>query len=170
MSERATLLATAHDKAAHATATDDLTGLFNRRYLRAGLESFLSRAQTRGRPFTVVALDLDGLKRLNDKVGHAAGDAFLRAVAQVLREELRPEDLAIRLGGDEFLAVLADADATVGRLVASRIQDAVGRLALEVPASISAGVAQWKAGQSVREMLEAADAELYRAKRERHAP
>jgi len=117
----------------------------------------------------VVALDLDGLKRLNDKVGHAAGDNFLRSVAQVLREQLRPEDLAIRLKGDEFLAVLADADATVGRLVASRIQDAVGRLALEVPASISAGVAHWKAGQSDREMLEAADAEMYRAKRERHA-
>jgi diguanylate cyclase (GGDEF)-like protein len=151
---------------------DPLTGLYNRRYLDDALERELVRAQREGYPVSVVMLDLDRFKALNDSHGHPAGDAVLVALAKRLREHVRAGDLACRWGGEEFLLVLpnmplaaaaARADDLRARFAA--LHTAVG--AREISATLSAGVAAFPDnGASPGELIAAADTALYRAKRE----
>jgi diguanylate cyclase (GGDEF)-like protein len=151
--------------------TDPLTGLANRRALLTRLGAESRRARRYRTSLTCVMVDLDGLKKINDDLGHAAGDAVILAVATLLREELRETDLGARVGGDEFVLLLPHTDAEAGRTYAERICARLHQAQLEldgvrVPLSGSFGVACQAPGdvRGSDELLRAADGALYRAK------
>lgn len=152
--------------------TDSLTGLRNRHGFLQALQSALARARRNGKVLSVLYMDLDGFKRINDAFGHQAGDAVLRAVSDRLRHVLRPYDTLARLGGDEFTVVLDSLDAAEdSALIADKILEVlqppheVNGLKLTVGASI--GIATWPdCGDSVEQLVQAADTAMYRAKSE----
>lgn len=152
--------------------TDPLTGLFNRRHFVSELEENLRRVRRYGGRLAVVALDLDSLKPLNDRHGHAAGDRALVAVATVMRDWVRDTDFVARIGGDEFAALLLEVDGPEAQQVVDRLRRTVQVLPLRLPASddgltISAGVALApRDGSDSQSLLLKADAALYEAKRE----
>lgn len=140
---------------------DPLTGALNRRGL-AEFARHLFRNGCRPGP-SLLCLDLDNFKLVNDRHGHAAGDDLLRRVVAVAREALRAEDAIARVGGDEFVVVLADTDESTARTVAARLDTAVGQVA-----GISIGAATAPAdGDTLDTLIRAADRHLYRAKQER---
>ena len=141
---------------ARMSRTDPLTGTLNRRGFNERVEAELARAERSGEPVALVLVDLDGFKHVNDARGHAAGDALLCWVADMLRRGLRPSDAAGRLGGDEFALLLPGIGADAAREVAERV-----RLALRVRTSASFGVADFPARRDAEALLAHADAELY---------
>lgn len=153
--------------------SDSLTGLANRRAFDQALQREHARLQHAGAPLSVLLLDVDHFKCVNDHYGHATGDDYLRAIAQVLRKTVtRPTDLAARHGGEEFACLLPDTAARDARSVAERIRQATARLALpnalagEKTLTVSIGVATLAHGRaSAQELLQQADAQLYAAKR-----
>ena len=169
ITKRAEALAVEREDAVRLANTDALTGLYNRRYADDVLVRLVADAE-RGRPFSVVALDVDGLKQVNDGRGHEAGDRVLKRVAETLRLQLRGADLAIRLGGDEFLALLPGTRHVQAQAVAARLRRAVethdwSDVGDEI--SISCGAAEWQTGQGGADVAKAADVRLYEAKRAR---
>jgi len=151
----------------HRLATiDSLTGLANRRTGEERLAAEVARSHRYNRPLTLVAFDLDKFKEANDKYGHAAGDAVLRAFAQKLSSTLRASDLAIRLGGDEFLALLPEckidqAASMVARLRPIHVEYQGVRLAVE----FSVGCVDCEPDDTVEQFLQRADQTLYANKR-----
>ena len=148
---------------------DPLTGLSNRRFILAQLAGTVSAARRHGRPLSVAMVDIDHFKAVNDDHGHAAGDRVLAAVAGAMRQHLRAEDQLGRLGGEEFLALLPDADARAAATTAEKLRGEVAELAVahdggELAVTISAGWATWE-GESPEELLRRADEALYEAKR-----
>ena len=165
LASRTEVLASEREQAFRMAVTDELTGLYNRHFLREELMRQTARATRHGRPFAIVTFDVDGLKRVNDTSGHQAGDELLRAVADVLRATLRAEDIPVRVGGDEFVAVLPEADRAQAVQAVHRVRQRVGAVAPDgQPASVSAGIGVWQRGMDVEELLRQADEELYRAK------
>ena len=156
--------------------TDPLTGVFNRRYALAHLHRVAHQSAQTGRTFAVMALDLDRFKQVNDRHGHAAGDAVLVEVARRLSEGLRAEDLLARIGGEEFLAILPDMPAAAARAAGERLRRAVAERpvaipgaesgATEVAITVSIGVAIGPVAGSVEALVAAADRALYAAKAE----
>lgn len=146
--------------------TDPLTGLYNRRKLDEVLAAEIERASRYGRPLSLLVVDLDGMKRINDSRGHAVGDRVLQAAAGGLRGAIRRVDLATRLGGDEFVVVLPEADAVEAASVAARIVQHFATLDVDGEAvSASIGVAAWGPAHSQADaFVQAADRALYRAK------
>jgi len=166
---RAETLAHERTTAMELAFTDTLTGLYNRRYADDLLKRLVSDA-ARGRPFSVVALDLDGLKRINDTLGHATGDRVIARIGELLRLQLRGADVPIRLGGDEFLALLPGTREDQAKAVGERLRASVRDddwSAIGMPISISVGAAEWHSGQSGEDVVKAADAALYQVKRAR---
>lgn len=147
--------------------TDPLTGLYNRHKLSDVLEAEHERAVRYGRPVSVIMMDMDDLKVVNDTLGHAAGDAVLRAVGEAIRRHIRRLDLPTRYGGDEFLVVLPETLLGDAARVAERISGAVRMVrAGDQSVSASTGVVQWRSEfRSTKEFLDAADRALYEAKR-----
>jgi len=159
-----TLAATAHLSA--AANTDALTGLLNRRGFDGVLERELERARRSGRPLSIALGDVDGLKAVNDGLGHQVGDRAIVAIAHLLVAATRTIDVSARFGGDEFALVLPEADAAGARALAERVRTEVAGSSL-VPAgmTISFGVAEASAGRATAEALvSAADRALYDAK------
>lgn len=148
--------------------TDPLTGIGNRRRLGAGLREELRRAQRYGRPLSVVFLDIDHFKLINDSFGHRAGDAVLAAVAAELRGVVRDVDVLGRWGGEEFVALLPETGLREAAGIAERLRAAVAAVrAAEMPGrtiSASVGVAEWQAGESGESLMRRADRALYVAK------
>jgi diguanylate cyclase (GGDEF)-like protein len=143
--------------------TDGLTGLANRRALMDHLDTILKNRRAADRPLTVLLIDVDNFKGINDRDGHAEGDAVLRAVGAALRAATRDVDLVGRLGGDEFLIVLRGADADAARQVAERAR---GLLAARRPGlTLSMGGIVAPDARSADAVLRAADRLLYDAKR-----
>ncbi len=105
-----------------AAVTDQLTGLYNRRYALPHLAKMAERAQAKGRDFTVMVLDIDHFKSINDQHGHAVGDKVLAEVARRLRDNLRAVDLIARIGGEEFLVAMPDTTAAQGQIAAERLR------------------------------------------------
>ncbi len=146
---------------------DPLTGLPNRRVL----QMFLSRefaATTRGRPCSIVLLDIDRFKRINDTEGHPVGDNVLRIVAQALEENTRDSDLSGRFGGDEFLTLLPGANVRGALAFAERVRESTSTRfsEAELPVTISIGVAVSNSSTKTEDdLLQAADIALYSAKR-----
>jgi diguanylate cyclase (GGDEF)-like protein len=147
------------------SVTDPLTGLANYRQLIAVLEGELRRSSRTGRPFAVLFLDVDQLKRINDRHGHLVGSRALCRVADVLRSSCRAIDTAARYGGDEFTIVLPETDEAAALQVAHRIADRLAHDAESPPVSVSCGLALYpRDGDAVGTLLGAADRDLYEAK------
>jgi len=146
--------------------TDGLTGLLNHRAFHERLETELARATRTGCRLSVVLLDLDHFKAVNDTHGHAEGDRVLRGVSDRLAEAVRADDTVARLGGEEFAVIVAGAGSTEGLEAAERMREAVARVAVGGDSlSASAGVASWPSeGETREQLLEAADGALYAAK------
>ncbi|HWP35454.1 MAG TPA: sensor domain-containing diguanylate cyclase [Thermodesulfobacteriota bacterium] len=159
-----------HQSAVRSALTDPLTGLFNVRYLQEMLGRALARSAAAGRPFSLLVLDVDNLREVNNQHGHPAGDAALREVARVIATAIRGGDIAARYGGDEFLLALVDTGPEAAAAVAERVRREVQRIRLvhagrPVPVSVSIGVASHPLdGGTLDALLEAADRAAYRAK------
>lgn len=149
---------------------DSLTGLWNRRMILDQLGSELHRAEREGQPLGVAIADLDLFKRVNDTLGHAAGDTVLREVAERMRLAVRACDFVGRYGGEEFLLVLPGCDGAAGFLVAERVRRRVAEEPLQagdefVPMTVSLGLAfSQRADVEPEALIQAADEALYRAK------
>ncbi len=155
------------ERAFRLALTDDLTGLPNRRSARWFLDKEFAAAE-RGRSVAVVLFDLDHFKRYNDRHGHPAGDAALRAVGRVLDLVTRRMNLSARYGGEEFICVLSSAAVEDALVFVGKVREALRRAAIPAgPVTVSAGVAAYVAGMdSPDDLLCAADRALYRAKRD----
>lgn len=151
--------------------TDHLTGLANRREFERVMEREVALAERHDRRLSVMMIDLDNLKRLNDRQGHRAGDGALRLVAQQLQRVVRASDLCARVGGDEFAVAMPETDLDRAREVAVRLRAAVHQAGLSARSSesveVSLGVASWQPRQDWQGMYEVADADLYEDKRRR---
>lgn len=148
--------------------TDSLTTLYNRRYFEEALDKEFIRSQRMSQPFTVIALDLDYLKQINDKYGHSYGDLAITAVADVLKKNARSIDIAARMGGEEFNVLLPGVDSSGGLIAAERIRTAIEECELEQIGKITAsiGVATYiEHSDKIDELLEIADQAMYAAKR-----
>jgi diguanylate cyclase (GGDEF)-like protein len=152
-------LGTMAQRFAHEAVVDDLTGLLNRRGWRYTAPRELARAARSGNPITLVTLDLDNFKELNDEQGHEQGDRALRDTAERIRATLRAGDVVARLGGDEFVALLTNSTLT-GSLTA------IDRLRETTPAveGFSAGIAVWDRKEEIPDLLRRSDLALYAAK------
>ncbi len=147
-------------------ALDPLTGLYNRRSGEQRLGAEILRAERTGRPLTILVMDLDGLKSMNDRHGHAAGDELIRAFAQCLNKAIRGSDLAVRFGGDEFLVLLPDCKLDEVRYVLTRLSGhKMDYQGVSMSISFSAGWANHRSGESAEELLKRADEALYVNKR-----
>lgn len=150
---------------------DTLTGLYNRRYFDEMLAKTLSQAERNGHPISLLMLDLDRFKPINDRYGHAMGDAVLAAVGKTLLELTREGDICSRVGGDEFLIIAVDCDAGAARQLGQRIVDSIGALSWPagdeaVTVNASVGVANYPANaRSIDDLISAADQAMYRNKR-----
>ncbi|MGE3144001.1 MAG: PleD family two-component system response regulator [Pseudorhodoplanes sp.] len=157
-----------------AAITDALTGLHNRRYIESHLATLVQQAGTRGKALSLLVMDIDYFKSINDSYGHDAGDDVLREFAVRVRKSIRGIDLAGRFGGEEFVVVMPDTDMGVAAVVAERLRRriaaeafAIARAAKSVPVTISIGLAALEGpADSVATLLKRADTALYRAKRE----
>lgn len=169
--ERTTELQHANARLHILTYQDELTGLPNRRHAVTALEALWEEARRDGTPLSVLLLDADRFKGVNDTFGHAEGDAVLKALGQRLRDAVRTSDIVCRLGGDEFLVICPRSDRVgaanvAGKIVASRRPhlNAAGQECWS--GAVSVGVAEVESSMSCAEdMLKAADRALYEAKR-----
>ena len=162
-----------NDEARRLAITDPLTGLYNRRYFVDKLEEQLRRARRYGDRLSLVLVDADHFKSINDEHGHLSGDRALKAVADVMVSTLRDTDELARIGGDEFAALLLDAGEERTTAVTERLRQHVQRLALmsddgkRIPLTVSAGIAFYpQHGIDGKALLRQADQALYRAKSE----
>ena len=151
---------------------DALTGLHNRRYMEVHLKSLTDAAKTSGRPLSVVVVDVDKFKAINDTHGHDAGDNVLREVARRLQRNTRGIDLACRLGGEEFVIVMPDTGMERARQVGERVRECIAGepfqadQGVEVAVTASVGVATLSGElDSFAGMFKRADRALYAAKR-----
>ncbi|OGO15364.1 MAG: hypothetical protein A2Z14_08100 [Chloroflexi bacterium RBG_16_48_8] len=147
--------------------TDQLTGLYNRRKLMENLEVEVQRVQRYLRPLSIIMIDLDNLKGINDTYGHAAGDDALQLVAGSIQEHIRRVDLPARMGGDEFIILLPEAKLDMAARVARRVYvQVMNTLFKDRKISISIGIGEWMPDyQSATGFLQAVDQALYQAKR-----
>ncbi len=154
--------------------TDRLTGLPNSRFLYIFFEQTLSEAKRYGEPLTVIELDLDDFKSVNDRHGHHTGDRFLKEVGRILKGHMRDADVLVRYAGDEFIAILPKTTYEQARQFSYRLQDAVEATELDVgigsmlKVGISLGLASYPAaGQDLESLLMAADKNMYEDKARR---
>jgi diguanylate cyclase (GGDEF)-like protein len=160
------------DRLIELSTTDGLTGLLNVRGFHQRVQQELARARRSRQPLSLIIIDLDGLKSINDRNGHEVGDRALRAVAQTMRDTLRLTDVAARVGGDEFTLLAPNTSETAAVTLAERIRmratEAQSQLAL-LAASISLGVVTLDPAQNnsadAAALMRAADEALYEAKR-----
>ena len=153
------------DQVRNMAVSDSLTGLANYRRLISVLEAELDRSRRTQRPFSVVLLDMDGLKSINDQYGHLVGSRAIVRLAKILRGHSRAIDTPARYGGDEFALVLPEAGRDIAGRVVSRVRERLAAEAEEPALSVSAGVAAFpEDGDTPEKLLGAADRALYRMK------
>jgi diguanylate cyclase (GGDEF)-like protein/PAS domain S-box-containing protein len=159
---------TLEDQLRHQASSDSLTGLANHRRLFEVLHAEICRSQRTGREFSLALLDLDGLKRINDRFSHLVGDRALCRLAQILKDSCRSIDTPARHGGDEFALVLPETIMAEAALLTQRICELLERDAEEPALSVSAGIATYpKDADTITALLSAADTALYAMKDER---
>jgi diguanylate cyclase (GGDEF)-like protein len=156
--------------------TDPLTGLHNRRYLLQQLERHVELFKRYHHRFSLIMLDLDNLKWVNDTHGHVAGDAALKHLAMIMKVSVRDVDIPGRMGGDEFLVLMPETEKDVVEIVGRRIAEALAKTKLKVDSAlvtleVSAGQASCpEDGREVEELLQVVDASLYRSKQRKERP
>ena len=160
-----------HERILRLAVTDELTGLANRRRFLEVLRSEMHRARRYGRPLTLLMVDLDRLKQINDENGHAAGDAMLRSVAQCMRSSVRDTDMPARLGGDEFAVLLPETGGDAAVTIAERIRAGVENYNVVVDgatvrSTVSIGLVSRSPGDlhDLPSFIRLADDALYRSK------
>lgn len=147
--------------------TDPLTGLYNRRYFEENIEHEAERAIRLGQPFSLVSLDLDHLKTINDTYGHQYGDIAIKTISDVLKQKARSIDIPARIGGEEFNVLLPGVDSYGAMIAAERMRAAIEAVPIEKIGNVTAsiGVATFlEHSKSVYELTELADQAMYRAK------
>ncbi|MEQ8559324.1 MAG: PleD family two-component system response regulator [Henriciella sp.] len=161
------------DRGLELSVVDQLTGLYNRRYMTNQLGLWMKRAAAGNIPLSVIAVDIDHFKQVNDKYGHEAGDRVLQQFAERIQENVRPKDIVCRPGGEEFLVIMPETTGELAGRAAERIRRSIAadRFALDgngndvIEVTVSAGVAAYQGEQdTVADILRRADAALYRAK------
>ena len=159
----------AHKRLGKMATTDSLTNLFNRRHMISLTEKELARQHRHPGNLTLMLMDLDHFKQINDQYGHDIGDQVLDAVSQILKSSMREQDLISRWGGEEFLAVLPDTSLDQATASAERIRTAIQQLAIEsegtkVSVTISIGITQYRAEEALSHTIARADHALYEGK------
>ncbi len=160
-----------HAKLFDFAARDALTGMYNKRFVVNELENYCRIARRSQRAFSVILIDIDDFKQINDRYGHLSGDEYLKHMAGLIRDTLRDQDIAGRIGGEEFLVVLPETAIDGAMQLAVRLRKRVEEFVLplqgqDVRTTISAGVCQYQRGmKDVKELLDLADHALYEAKR-----
>lgn len=153
-------------------AEDELTGLFNRRYFIQRLEQELARSHRYGTTCSLLMIDVDHFKQVNDTYGHSVGDQVLVTVGEILRSCLRSTDLAARYGGEEFCVLAANTDLEGGKLFAERIRRLLAERCFTPPGkppfsiTCSIGVAEVRPGVTAKQLIDRADEAMYEAKRQ----
>jgi len=166
--ELAITIAGLFEKIRNQANTDGLTTLYNRRYFDQCLISEADRSMRLRQPFTLIALDLDHLKQINDTYGHSTGDLAIRHIGNVLKQNARSIDIPSRFGGEEFAVILPGIDVEGGMIAAERLRIAIEAVAIEGAGNVTAsiGVATFlRHTESVGELLELVDQAMYKAKR-----
>jgi diguanylate cyclase (GGDEF)-like protein/PAS domain S-box-containing protein len=159
-----------YERALHLAFTDNLTGLYNRRYLLDQLDRDFARANRNGSPLSLVMMDLDGLKVINDRFGHNEGDVVLKKLGRILKQNTRASDIAARWGGDEFVLLAPDTDSKGTYIIGERIRSQLEHCRLklvgeEISISVSVGIASYPLHSSgVTELIKRADEAMYNAK------
>ena len=158
-----------HDEIYRLTTLDGLTQVFNRRYFEETLEREVSRCHRYERNLSLVLLDLDLFKKVNDCFGHLAGDAVLKGVASTIRARIRREDILARFGGEEFALILPEIDLERGRTLAGKARSLVEQTEFkfdgqQIPITLSAGVASLQKWDDHVGLISRADEKLYEAK------
>ena len=160
-------------KLKHLSITDSLTGLRNQRHFLAVLEPEMERAKRYRRPLSLICIDLDNFKKVNDLLGHLEGDNALRFTAQIIQKELRKTDMAFRYGGDEFMVLLLETDGEESEVIGRRLQASFDRCWDEQwnpkrgcpVVRISMGIAEFDQHESPEALMRRADTLMYEAKR-----
>ncbi len=161
----------ARDEALRASRFDGLTGLYNRAFFFTTMEQEIRRSDRMGRGFTMLMLDLDDLKPVNDTFGHQWGDRLLRAVADTIRQTIRFTDAAARYGGDEFVILLPETDAAGGYVVGEKLRRDIAAVTLRaadrnVRSTVSVGLVTYPDdGRTIEQLVAAADVAMYESKR-----
>jgi diguanylate cyclase (GGDEF)-like protein/PAS domain S-box-containing protein len=159
-----------YERALHLAFTDNLTGLYNRRYLLDQLDREFARSARNESPMSLVMLDLDGLKTINDRFGHNEGDVVLKKLGRILKQNTRASDTAARWGGDEFVLLAPDTDSKGAYIIGERIRSQVERCRLkisgeEISISVCVGIASYPVHASgVTGIIKRADEAMYNAK------
>jgi two-component system cell cycle response regulator len=159
-----------YERALQLAFTDSLTGLYNRRYLLEEFDREFARANRNESSLSLVMIDLDDLKTINDQFGHNEGDIALRELARILRLNTRASDLAARWGGDEFVLLAPDTDSKRAYIIGERIRSQVERSRpmvsdQQISIKVSVGIASYPAhASSVTELIKRADQAMYNAK------
>ena len=168
--ERGSLEARYHDELYQLATSDPLTGLYNRRQFQELMEKEILRATRHARSLTLALLDIDHFKSINARFGHPAGDGVIKAIATLLRQSARADQLVARIGGEEFALVYPEQNARDAGVGAERLRTAVEAMphalgAETLRVTVSIGLATWERGmQGLPDLMRAADAQLYRAK------
>ncbi len=164
----------AHEKIVNQSLTDPMTGLYNRRYFDQALSMEIKRSQRYERPFSVILVDIDHFKRVNDTYGHPAGDEIIRQISFLLRKNVRHLDVVCRVGGEEFGIILPETPgnhlSTLVKRILLNVRDArpaVNKMAqAKERVTVSLGLASYKRGPVTdQQVFKAADKSLYHAKR-----
>ena len=150
--------------------TDDLTGCYNRRHGMYTLREWFARSKRYGTPFSMIFFDLNGLKTINDKYGHQAGDLLLRSVVNSCKKLLRESDILFRMGGDEFMVLCPDTDKRGAFICAERIQESVKNVTIvDQTVSFAYGIAHSSEDyKDMDEMMHSADTSMYECKKKMH--
>ncbi|HRE18300.1 MAG TPA: GGDEF domain-containing protein [Rhodocyclaceae bacterium] len=154
-------------EAREVASHDPLTGALNRRGMNEAFAREKARAKRVGQPLAIALIDLDDFKCINDRHGHAVGDAALVQLTRILGETLRPTDICCRLGGEEFVLMMPGSDRAAARKALARVQEAMSAQAVagtDVTLSFSAGVVQVDDRAQLEDVLVRADRAVYRAK------
>ena len=166
--EMAITIADLFEAVKQQAVTDGLTGLYNRRYFEEYLAKEVTRSKRSGQPFSIIGIDLDFLKQINDKYGHAFGDIAIKAVADVLKSNARSIDTAARMGGEEFNIILPGISSEGAMTAAERIRKTIEEKPLDTIGHVTAsiGVATFlEHSDNIEEVLELTDQAMYESKR-----
>ena len=159
-----------HETIYRMTIVDGLTGVHNKRYLMECLEREIPRARRYQRPLSLIMLDIDHFKKVNDTYGHLAGDYALKELCNVIKGRLRPDDVLGRYGGEEFAVVLPETPKEGGAIIAEELRRIIETHPFTfeqetIPVTVSLGIAQLEDGNDVIALIKRADEMLYAAKR-----